>query len=35
MADVDNLTLFAAGLVLAIPTIIVVLALVFAAGMDE
>jgi hypothetical protein len=32
---VDNLTLFFAGLVVAIPTSIVVIALVFAAGTDQ
>jgi biopolymer transport protein ExbB/TolQ len=30
----DNLSLFIVGLVVAIPTLIVVTALVFAAGMD-
>jgi hypothetical protein len=32
---VDSLTLFAMGLVVSIPTTIVVVALVFAAGEDE
>lgn len=35
MAAVDNLTLFVVGLVVATPTVIVVVALVFAAGVDE
>jgi hypothetical protein len=35
MTAVDDATLFIIGVVVSIPTIIVVVALVFAAGVDE
>lgn len=35
MIAVDNATLFIIGFVVSIPTIIVVVALVFAAGVDD
>jgi len=35
MTELDNLALFAVGLVVTIPAATVVIALVFAAGIDE